>query len=212
MGGRGGAGKSIAQHAQAASTGNPKNGESVMFSLETTKNAIEELAAMGSGSTLALDEAGNLPDSKGIMSSLIFKLCGENSKYRQESQGGLRENQPEWCTFVTVSNEFSIKSVIEGTGEAYRQGTGVRVLDLDVSGAENIPKEAKKLRRAMFANYGHALPEFIRYLFKADYVTDQGKEKALAEIDELADAIAGVEPSAALRRAADVLALGSETN
>ena len=196
-------GKTMAQMMGAAVWGSPEPGRGVLFTANTTGNAMEDLAVRGTDSFLGMDEIGAMSDKKAL-ASILFALSTGRTKSRKSSPGrGLTEGD-NFRPFAVLSSEQGMKNEIAGAGDKYRGGLAVRFPDIDVSEGIDIPPDELTKLETFKANYGHAGPVFVRYLIESGIASDRAKlEKEVLEI--ASSLVAG--KGAALARAARVFAV-----
>jgi hypothetical protein len=196
-------GKTLAQLMGAVAWGSPEPGRGVLFTANTTGNAMEDLAVRGTDAFLGLDEIGSMSDKRAL-GSILFAMSTGRAKSRKSGPGrGLTEGD-NFRPFVILSSEQGLRNEISGAGDKYRGGLAVRFPEIDVSEGTNIG--AKKLAKleAFKANYGHAGPLFVRYLIESGIAADRAKlEKEVSEIASKLAEGAG----AAMTRAARVFAV-----
>ena len=197
-------GKTIALTLAAMSWGNPHTQKGVLNGMNSTQNAIEDLAVRSSGTFLGLDEIGQMQRLQEL-AAVLFNLGSGSSKNRKSGNGlGLVENV-EFQIFALLSNEHSLKVAIEGAGGKYKTGLSVRFPDVDITGGKRVSADVlTKLNKAT-DNFGHMGPAFVQHLIDAGWV-DRAEELKKCVADT-ADEIAGKNAAPATRRAAQVFAL-----
>lgn len=196
-------GKTLAQLMGSAAWGSPEPGRGVLFTANTTGNAMEDLAVRGTDSFLGLDEIGAMSDKRAL-GSLLFALSTGRTKSRKSGPGrGLTEGDS-FRPFVILSSEQGMRNEISGAGDKYRGGLAVRFPDIDVSEGKNIAADELAKLEAFKANYGHAGPVFIRHLIESGIASDRTKleKEVLAIASRLAEG-----QGAAMTRAARVFAI-----
>lgn len=196
-------GKTLAQLMGATVWGSPEPGRGVLFTANTTGNAMEDLAVRGTDSFLAMDEIGAMSDKRAL-ASILFALSTGRTKSRKSGPGrGLTEGD-NFRPFAVLSSEQGMKNEIAGAGDKYRGGLAVRFPDIDVSEGEDISPEKLARLDAFKANYGHAGPAFARFLIESGVASDRAKLEK--EVLEIASALAKGN-GAAMGRAARVFAV-----
>jgi len=175
-------GKTMAQLKGATIWGSPQPGRGVLFTANTTGNAMEDLAVRGTDSFLAMDEIGAMSDKRALM-SILFALSTGRTKSRKSGPGrGLTEGD-NFRPFVVLSSEHGMRNEIAGAGDKYRGGLAVRFPDIDVSEGETLGPDALAKLEAFKSNYGHAGPAFVRFLIESGVASDRAKlEKEVLEI------------------------------
>ncbi|MBY6054952.1 DUF927 domain-containing protein [Leisingera daeponensis] len=175
-------GKTMAQLMGSTVWGSPDPGRGVLFTANTTGNAMEDLAVRGTDSFLAMDEIGAMSDKRAL-ASILFALSTGRTKSRKSGPGrGLTEGD-NFRPFAVLSSEHGMKNEISGAGDKYRGGLAVRFPDIDVSEGEDISPDKLAKLDAFKANYGHAGPAFVRFLIESGVASDRAKlEKEVLEI------------------------------
>ena len=171
--------------------------------MNSTSNAIEDLASVGSESFLALDEIGAMPRPQDI-SAILFGLSTGAGKSRKAGRGAGLADDAEFLTFTMFTNERPLRSVVTDAGGDYKTGLSVRFPDLDVTGGMRVSADVIKAMEAVKSNFGHAGPLFIRWMIK-EGMHNRGNE-IRKRIDSAAKALAG-DATPAQARAANVFAL-----
>ncbi len=172
--------------------------------MNNTPNALEDIATIGSGTIAALDEVGAMQNPASL-GGVLFGLSSNSGKNRKEGRGAGLAGTAEFCTFVLMSHERSLKTTIEDAGGDYKTGLSVRFPDVDVTNGKKVsPDVLTKLDKSR-ENFGHAGPEFVRYLISKGW--HNRREDLKKKIADTADEIAGNDVAPALCRAAQVFAL-----
>ncbi|WP_282118536.1 DUF927 domain-containing protein [Ruegeria atlantica] len=199
-------GKSLALMMGTSAWTTPRDKKGVFFSLSGTSNAVELLAAIGSESFLALDEIGRMQRPEDL-APLLFGLSSGSGKSRMGGRNvsaGLAE-EAEFKVFAMMSNERSLRTVIKGAKADYKTGISARFPDLDVTAGARVSAETIRRMEAVTANFGHAGPEFVRWLIDNDWHKRGHVLRAM--IDKAAKTLAGDDANPAQSRAAKVFAL-----
>ncbi|WP_425080061.1 DUF927 domain-containing protein [Ruegeria denitrificans] len=199
-------GKSLALMMGTSAWTTPRDKQGVFFSLSGTANAVELLAAIGSESFLALDEIGRMQRPEDL-APLLFGLSSGSGKSRMGGRNvsaGLAE-EAEFKVFAMMSNERSLRTVITGAKADYKTGISARFPDLDVTAGARVSAEVIQRMEAVAANFGHAGPEFVRWLIENDWHKRRNVLRAM--IDKAAKSLAGENANPAQARAAKVFAL-----
>jgi len=197
-------GKTLAEFIAAMLWGNPHTGKAGFFGMNTTSNAIEDLAVRSSGTVLCLDEIGQMNRPQDL-SAALFKLSSGTGKARKNGGGLGLVDTAEFQVFVLLSNEHSLKDTIEGAGGKYKTGLSVRFPDVDVTGGVKVSADVlAKLDQAK-TNFGHMGPAFVQYLIDQGWINRVEDLKKI--VGQVADKIAGRDAAPATRRAAQVFAL-----
>jgi len=172
--------------------------------MNSTMNALEDLFTMGSGTLTALDEIGAL-QNPATLAPMLFGASSGAGKARKAGRGAGLSDSAEFCTVTLLTNEHGLKDTITGAGGTYKTGLSVRFPDVDVTAVKKVPADVLvKLDKAK-ENFGHAGPEFVRYLIAEGW--HNKPEKLKKRVKDTADKIAGKDAAPALRRAAQVFAL-----
>ncbi|WP_347313206.1 DUF927 domain-containing protein [Defluviimonas sp. SAOS-178_SWC] len=181
----------------------PRDKKGVLFTMNATSNALEDLAAIGSESFLALDELGAMQRPQDL-ASILFGLSTGAGKSRKAGRGAGLADDAEFQSFAVMTNERSLRALITGAGGDYKTGISARFPDLDVTAGARVSADVIKRMESAKSNFGHAGPEFVRWLIRENWhVRGHDLRK---RIDEAATALAGdVNPAQA--RAAKVFGL-----
>lgn len=172
--------------------------------MNSTPNALEDLFTMGSGTITALDEIGALQNAAAL-GAMLFGASSGSGKSRKAGRGvGLAETA-EFCTVTLLTNEHGLKDTITGAGGTYKTGLSVRFPDVDVTAVKKVSADVLAKLDMAKENFGHAGPEFIRYLISEGWHTKP--EELKKRVKDTAAKIAGKDAAPALRRAAQVFAL-----
>ena len=199
-------GKTMAQRLAASVWATPSEKQGVLFSMNTTTNAAEDLAGVGTETFLALDEIGAMQNPKDL-SNLLFTLSTGTGKSRKAGRGrGLAETA-DFRPFVILSNERPLRTVVQDAGGDYKTGLSVRFPDLDVSAGEKVDAETIQKLEGYARHYGHAGPAFIRWLVENDFHSSVKTAELKKRIDEAAKAFPGAGETPAKERAAKVFGL-----
>lgn len=187
-------GKSTTQHIIAACAGNPKHGEGTAFTCKATVNAVERLAAIANDATLGLDEIGAAPS--GFVADFVFSFAGGTGKARMSRDASRVGVRYTWGGIATLSGEASIEAYLNkgrrrgAASEKLTAGGTVRLQTIPFRNraeARNLAT-VHGLERALKQNYGHALPEFVRFLIAKGYPLDPTRLRA--RLDELTEQLA----------------------
>jgi putative DNA primase/helicase len=151
-----------------------------LFSWDTTRTGLEELAAAYNDNLLGLDEIERAPDTAGRAKELrdaAFKLAGGTGRIRSALYGAKTGKQPiTWRLFFISTGETSLNEVARIDSMNRLRGEQVRAIDLpaevhDKFGIfESLPAEyntdsrklAEDIEAACRQNYGMALREFVK--------------------------------------------------
>jgi hypothetical protein len=165
----------------------PADKGGVLFSMSATANAVEILAMKGSETFLGLDELGAMQRPQDL-SSILFVLSGGGGKARMASpqaSGGLGDSA-EFCSFVMLTSERTLRATIRNAGEEYRPGLSRRYPDLNVTAGARVSGEIIDRMKLVQRNYGHAGPVFVRWLI------DRGWHNKGHELSKRVDAAADI--------------------
>jgi len=196
-------GKTLALQLGSSVWATPREKRGVLFSMNSTSNAIEDLASVGSESFLALDEIGAMSRPQDIP-SILFGLSTGAGKSRKAGRGAGLAEDAEFLPFTMLTNERPLRSVVTDAGGDYKTGLSVRFPDLDVTGGMRVSADVIKAMEAVKANFGHAGPLFIRWMI-SEGLHHRGNE-IRKRIDSAAKVLAG-DATPAQARAANVFAL-----
>jgi hypothetical protein len=195
-------GKTTAQGMGTSAWVNPdyrKRG--LLHRMSATSNALENLAALANGTTLMLDELGQVNPSE--LGKIIFDLAGGVGKSRQKSDSSLR-NSAAWSMFFVFSSEKSIAHIMAGVRQKPLAGQMVRAIDYDVI------EDLRMVTPDQFAaveeyrrNFGHAGPAFVSHLFTQGLADEP--ERVRSEVQRYATVLSGTEARPQFKRAAAVL-------
>ncbi len=156
-------GKTLALKLGSAAWATPKEKRGVLYSLNATTNAMEDLATIGTESFLALDEIGAMANPKELP-AILFGLSTGSGKSRKAGRGAGLAEDAEFRTFAVLTNEHPLRAVVTDAGGDYKTGLSVRFADLDVTGGARVSAETLARMEKAFSNYGHAGPAFVRWL------------------------------------------------
>jgi putative DNA primase/helicase len=137
-----------------------------------TGNGLEGIAKAHSGTTLILDELGEL--SSGEAGSVAYQLMNGQGKARAGRTGEARP-RAEWRVMLLSSGEVTLADKIEETGKRAKQGQIVRMVDIPADADagmglfENVhgcdpARFATQLKAAAMKTYGTAGPAFVEAL------------------------------------------------
>ncbi len=209
LSGRTSKGKSLAQRLGASVWASPRTGDGVLHSMNSTSNAIEDLATKGSEAVLMLDDVGALQDKRAL-SGILFGLSGGSTKNRKAGRGAGLTKRETFRPYVVLSSEQDIRAEVMGAGDTYRGGLAGRFADVDVTNGQDAPAKELAALEAASQHFGHAGPAFIRHLIATG--VHSAPETLAAKIKTMAGKLArrGLdarqEPPAVMRRAAEVFA------
>jgi putative DNA primase/helicase len=178
-----------------------------------TDNALESVAALHSDLLLPLDEIGQLDPRHAA--SVAYLLANGQGKSRARRDGSLRAPAT-WRLLFVSGGEIGLSDLMTEAGGKQRAGMEVRVIDLPAdAGAglgifDAVPPEtaagafADRIRAAAAANYGHALPAFLRALV-AEF--DKARAFMRSAVAAMAVELAGDDAAGQVRRVAQRFAL-----
>lgn len=204
-------GKTVALRTAASIWANPDFAKGTCFTMNTTVNAIEDLASIGSETVLALDDLASMSRPQEL-SPMLFGLSSGAGKSRKAGRGAGLTKGADFRPFVLLSNERGLRSTIKGAGNGdYRAGVSVRFPDVDVTGAKKRTHVEMDRINKTDQNFGHAGPAFVRHLIETGLVQDADKvqRRVSAAQDRIAGhgSAGGDASSPAVRRAAKVFAI-----
>lgn len=196
-------GKTLALLLGCAAWGATASKRGTFFKLNSTLNAMEDLASVGSETFMGLDEISMMQNPKAL-AEMLFALAEGTGKSRKAGRGrGLAEDA-EYRPFIGLTNERTLRTVIENAGGDYKTGISVRFPDISVGDGARVSAAEIKVLEDVTRNYGHAGPTFVRWLIANDWHR-RGHDLRKA-VDEAAASLAG-DASPAQARAARIFAL-----
>ncbi len=196
-------GKTLSLLLGCAAWGATASKRGTFFKLNSTLNAMEDLASVGSETFMGLDEISMMQNPKAL-AEMLFALAEGTGKSRKAGRGrGLAEDA-EYRPFIGLTNERTLRTVIENAGGDYKTGISVRFPDISVGDGARVSAAEIKVLEDVTRNYGHAGPAFVRWLIANDWHR-RGHELRKA-VDEAAATLAG-DASPAQARAARIFAL-----
>lgn len=169
----------------------------LLFKADFTATAAETVAAMGTGTVVALDDQGTSTNDAEQLQRLILQWSEGQGRGRGRQDGSLRQ-QASWHTCFTLSAEQSFVSAIEMQKAAkhgnvdVKSGAVARVLTIDYGDVKDLNKcgaaDAGTILKAYdFINrggsYGHAGPLFVKELIRRG--VDDVSEHFEQIVDEL---------------------------
>ncbi len=209
LSGRTSKGKSLAQRLGASVWASPRTGDGVLHSMNSTSNAIEDLATKGSEAVLMLDDVGALQDKRAL-SGILFGLSGGSTKNRKAGRGAGLTKRESFRPYVVLSSEQDIRAEVMGAGDTYRGGLAGRFADVDVTNGQDAEPKFLAALEAVSQHYGHAGPAFIQHLIATG--VHIAPERLAAKVKDEAGKLAkrgldaGQESPAVMRRAAEAFA------
>ncbi len=194
-------GKTTASYLAVSAWGSPLPKQGTFFSLNTTANAVEDLAVTGSETALALDELGAM-QNPAALASMLFSLESGASKARKKGYG---PEDVEFAPFTLLTYERGLREFIHSANSTYNDGLSVRFPSVNVSEGMDVDQDVIDELNKCKSNFGHAGPEFVRWLIGAGHVADPAQIKE--RHSDLTKQIAGKMAGAQLKRAAQAFAL-----
>ncbi|WP_167647632.1 DUF927 domain-containing protein [Mameliella alba] len=194
-------GKTSAAHYAVSVWTSPLPKQGNFNSMNTTANAVEDLAVMGSGTIAGMDELGAMQRPQDL-GSILFGLESGASKARKRGYG---PEDVEFDPFVVLTYERSLREFIMGAGSTYNDGLSVRFPTVNVSEGKKVSDKDMGKVASVSKHFGHAGPAFIRWLIAQGHVSDPSRLKDRHA--ELVTEIAGNGAGQQLTRAAKVFAL-----
>ena len=182
----------------------PKNGAGVLFVMNSTANAVEDMLTMGSGTFTGLDEIGAMQNPSALAAALFGAASGTGKNRKAGRGAGLAENA-EFRTIGVMTNEHGLKETITSAGGNYKTGLSVRFPDVDVTENVKVGNDVIEVLEAAKENFGHAGPAFIRYLIEEGW--HQRPNDLKERISKVANRLADSAAAPPLRRAANVFAI-----
>ncbi|MFO6463102.1 DUF927 domain-containing protein [Jannaschia sp. KMU-145] len=206
LSGKSSSGKTIGLRAAASVWGAVKDQQGVFFPMNSTTNAVEDLASIGSETVLCLDDLSNMANAKDL-SAMLFSLSGSAGKARKKGRGAGLAVGAEYAAFTLFSNERGLKTTIDRAGRVgdFKTGIAVRFPDVDVTGGVEVDGGTIGRLDDFKANFGHAGPAFVSWLISEDWPNRQSELAAL--VASAQREIAGDDASTQLFRAARAFAL-----
>ena len=199
-------GKSVALRLAASVWAAPRDNRGVFHSLNSTQNALEDLASMGSEAVLCLDEVGAMQRPQDL-GGVLFGLSSGSGKARKAGRGAGLAEGAEYAPFILLSNERGLAETITSAGKpgSYKAGLSTRFPDVDVTGGQTQGADTiAKLDHAK-GNFGHAGPAFIRWLMAEGWIDKADDLKV--RVSAAAAEIAGSTAKPATLRAARVFGI-----
>jgi hypothetical protein len=181
----------------------PAAGRGLLFTGNTTGNAVEDRAARGSNSLLAMDELAAMADKRALAGIMFGFSTGRTKSRKSGRDRGLAEGDS-FGPFGLFSSERGMRNEIIAAGGDYRGGLAVRIPDIDVSAGVDISEAALARLNAFSVNYGHAGPIYIRHLVATGVTADSAQLEK--EVLAIASGLAHGRGSA-MARAARVFAV-----
>lgn len=158
-------GKTTTLEAAASTWG----GEKYRRAWRATANGLEGICVQHTDTLLILDEIAEI-NPKDLDEVTYFLLNGQG-KTRSDRSGEARP-ATRWRVAVLSSGEQSIKNKLLSANITVKEGQGLRILDVPVSGHHGLFDElhdaasaaqfADNLRQAAKEHYGHAGPAFVK--------------------------------------------------
>ncbi|MEC7762545.1 MAG: DUF927 domain-containing protein [Pseudomonadota bacterium] len=179
------------------------NNHGVFFVMNSTSNAVEDLATIGTETFLGLDEIGAMANPASLGATL-FGLSSAAGKNRKSGRGPGLAPTAEFRPFVLTTHERGLKATIKDAGGDYKTGLSVRFPDVDVTTAKTVGPDALAQLDKAKENFGHAGPAFIHHLILQGW--HERPEALKARVSEAASQLAGPDAAPALKRAAQVFA------
>ncbi|MCD1644527.1 DUF927 domain-containing protein [Aurantimonas coralicida] len=196
-------GKSTAQRLGASVWGSVAAGEGCLHLCRTTDNRLEIDAERANGTFLALDELKMLRD--GDLQNVIFMLREGRGKGRMTTDASAKPVAT-WRTGFLLSSERTIEHIVTRAGDSLLPGATVRIMEVDVSNADQCSRDVMNTIDSVSAHFGHVGPRFAEYVASHTNPDDLRASIAAHQI-----ALAGAEASTIQRRAAYTLAALWET-
>ncbi|MGV8985052.1 MAG: DUF927 domain-containing protein, partial [Cypionkella sp.] len=181
-------GKTVASRLAVAAGSNPHDASGLMFTMNSTTNAFEDLATKANGGTLALDEISAMQNVRDLPAAL-FSLSTGAGKARKAGRGAGLADTAEFNTFVFLTNERSLRTVIESVGGVYKDGLSVRFPNVAVTDGLKVSAAEMAEIEGFATNFGHALPAFVRWLIAEGHHNDP--KTLIKRHEALTDKIAG---------------------
>lgn len=192
-------GKSVAALVACSVWGEPRN---FKRNWNATSTGLEGLATMRNDTALILDEIGEAPARD--IGGLIYQLGNGTGRQRGKVSGMARPVNV-WRTMLISTGEMTVGKHMESGGQRIKAGQEMRLLDIPVQrlyGAFDylhdmaLPhnpdsdterrgagrKFAETLRGNASAHYGHAGPEFVRWLVSRSQPGAEGSGESLGDM------------------------------
>lgn len=192
-------GKSVAALVACSVWGEPRN---FKRNWNATSTGLEGLATMRNDTALILDEIGEAPARD--IGGLIYQLGNGTGRQRGKVSGMARPVNV-WRTILISTGEMTVGKHMESGGQRIKAGQEMRLLDIPVQrlyGAFDylhgmaLPhnpdsdterrgagrKFAETLRGNASAHYGHAGPEFVRWLVSRSQPGTEGDGESLGDM------------------------------
>lgn len=153
-------GKTTAARLAVSVAGKPSfDGNTLMATFQSTKNAITKAVAKNYGFPQVFDE---LSMFAGNQTELIYSLASGKEKSRLNLKQEERASE-NWSTTIITTGEKSL--LVDGKQNA---GLSVRVLVFDSVKWTKDADHAERITSVITENYGHATLEFARFLLDYD--------------------------------------------
>lgn len=155
-----GVGKTTAQRAALSAWGNWD--QLMLADGKTTHNALWGLMGAYHSLPVVYDELTNQRND--VASDLVFSISSGRSKERMNAEGGLRENNSNWCTILLASGNTLLSEKLalhRGNAEAEMS----RLFEFTLRATPHLsPNEANSLFPKLLDNHGHAGRVFASYV------------------------------------------------
>lgn len=194
-------GKTTASYYAVSAWTSPLPKQGTFFSMNTTANAVEDLAVMGSETVVGLDELGAM-QRPGDLAAMMFGLESGVSKSRKRGYG---PEDVEFAPFTILTYERGLREFITAAGATYNDGLSVRFPTINVSDGNTVSSEVVAKVESCHKHFGHAGPAFIHWLISEGYVANPAPLKE--RHNKLVQMIVGKNAGQQITRAARVFAL-----
>ncbi|WP_416369690.1 bifunctional DNA primase/polymerase [Tritonibacter mobilis] len=194
-------GKTSASHYAISAWTSPLPKQGNFFTLNSTPNAVEDLAVYGSETVVGLDELGAM-QRPGDLAAMLFGLESGVSKSRKRGYG---PEDLEFAPFVILTYERGLREFITAAGGTYNNGLSVRFPTVNASEGKKVSREVFDKVEGVHKHFGHAGPAFVRWLISEGYAANPVPLKE--RHSKLVQMIVGKNAGQQITRAARVFAL-----
>lgn len=195
-------GKTSALRFNASVWGDTQPRQGLVGTLNSTEAAREARFALGNGCGYNFDECSALSAEE--MYAIIYKGAGGTGNDRLNRDAGLKKGRS-WKGVYTLSGEHSFAAQMRANGKAVNTGMGTRILEMSCQDIPTLPADMMEQIQGAYANHGHAGPAFVRAMLDQGLTNDP--DLLWASVDWKARLLAGPNATAAVVRAARILAL-----
>ena len=165
--------RGLVVHFGAPSSGTGKS--TTLYMINSLWGHPQDMALISSSSTVAIQQfMGVLHDvactvdeiaqqAKERLRGLVMEVTHGKGKERLDSQGRARENLTSWTSHLVCSSNATLATLMEDQGRNIAPELR-RIVDIPMNRVMLLPPEKRRIFEDVKKNYGHAGPEFVRYL------------------------------------------------